>query len=82
MVAEFFLDLVWKIVKPLIDLMPSVTLNVTTESLRFFMDAYAAVAYVFPVADIMIMIGIVISITIFRIIISFIKTIWELLPIL
>lgn len=80
MVSEFFINLVWALVKPLIDMMPAIELNVSTESLRFFLDACSAVSYLLPMADIIIMIGIIIAITGFRVIISFIKTIWELLP--
>lgn len=80
MVSEFFINLVWALVKPLIDLMPAIELNVSTESLRFFLDACSAVSYLLPMSDIIIMIGIIIAITAFRVIISFIKTIWELLP--
>lgn len=80
MVSEFFINLVWVLVKPLIDLMPEIELNVSMESLRFFLDACSAVSYLLPMSDIIIMIGIIISITAFRVIISFIKTIWDLLP--
>lgn len=80
MVSEFFINLVWALVKPLIDLMPEIELNVSMESLRFFLDACSAVSYLLPMSDIIIMIGIIIAITAFRVIISFIKTIWELLP--
>lgn len=80
MVSEFFINLVWVIIKPLIDLMPAIELNVSSESLRFFLDACSAVSYLLPMTDIMIMIGIIVSITMLRVVISFIKTIWELLP--
>lgn len=80
MVSEFFINLVWALVKPLIDMMPAVELNVSTESFRFFLDSCSAVSYLLPMTDIAIMIGIIIAITAFRVIISFIKTIWELLP--
>lgn len=80
MVSEFLINLVWALIKPLIDLMPEIELNVSMESLRFFLDACSAVSYLLPMSDIIIMIGIIIAITAFRVIISFIKTIWELLP--
>jgi len=80
MVSEFFINLVWFIIKPLIDLMPEITIDVTTESMRFFLDACSAVSYLLPMSDIIIMIGIIVSITGLRIVISFIKTIWEMLP--
>lgn len=80
MVSEFLINLVWALIKPLIDLMPEIELNVSIESLRFFLDACSAVSYLLPMSDIIIMIGIIIAITAFRVIISFIKTIWELLP--
>lgn len=80
MVSEFFINLVWIIVKPFIDLIPAIELNVETESMRFFLDACSAVSYILPMSDIIIMIGIVVSITLLRVVVSFIKTIWEMLP--
>ena len=80
MVTEFLLNIVWFILKPLLDLLPTVEINIASDTFNIFYNAVEAVCYLLPMSDIIIMVGIVFSITVFRIIVSFIRTIWELLP--
>lgn len=81
MIVEFILNIIWIILKPLLDLLPTLEINVTTNTFDIFLKSIKTICYIFPMGDVIIMIGIVSSITIFRIIISFIKTVWDLLPI-
>lgn len=80
MISEFLINIVWLIVKPLIDLLPNLEMVVEYSSFAVFLDIVSAVCYLLPMSDIVVMVGIVIAITVMRIVISFIKTIWELLP--
>ena len=81
MVSEFIIELVWKFIKPLLDMIPVIEFDVPAEAFTFFLDACAAVSYLLPMKDIVMMIGIIVSITMFRVIVSFIKTVWDILPV-
>lgn len=80
MIVEFMLNIIWALVKPLLDLLPTVSLNISVDTLDVFIDAVQAACYLLPMTDIIIMIGIVVAITVFRIIVSLLKTIWDILP--
>jgi len=65
-------------------LMPLEIINITVDFISGIapvMTFFKIVAYVLPWSNIMPLIGIIISIYILRIVISLIKTIWDLLPI-
>lgn len=81
MIVEFLLNVVWVLIKPLLDLLPAITIDIGSDTIGVFVGAVKAACYLLPMKDILVMISIVIAITVFRIIISLIKTIWEMLPI-
>lgn len=80
MISEFLISIVWAIIQPFIDLLPDLEIAVELSSLAVFLDIVNAVCYMLPMGDIILMVEIVVSLTVLRIVIAFIKTIWELLP--
>lgn len=58
------------------------TFNIDTTVFRTFTDFLAFIFYILPVGGLMPIVTIFMGIMMFRIVISVIKTIWDLLPIL
>lgn len=58
------------------------TFNIDTTVFRTFTDFLAFIFYILPVSGLMPIVTIFMGIMMFRIVISVIKTIWDLLPIL
>lgn len=56
--------------------------NLDTTIFRTFSDFFAFLFYILPIKELLPIVTIIVSIMIFRIIISVVKTIWDLLPIL
>lgn len=81
MISEFFLSIIWAIIKPFLDMLPTVQWTVEYSAYATFLDILDAIAYLLPVADVAAMIAIMFGVHLVRIVISFIKTIWDLLPI-
>ena len=82
MVSEFILDIVFNIVEWILSPMPEVSLSVDwTSGSSNFLSIVRCVLYMLPVGTITTIIGIIVAISLFRIFISLIKTIWEILPI-
>lgn len=81
MIIETLLDLVFNILSGIFAILPDITWSVDTTAFQAFIGTLNVAMYLLPMRTVVMMISIVIWITILRIIISLIKTIWELLPI-
>lgn len=80
MIGEFFLNIVFGIVSGFFDLMPEIVWDVNTTAFQYFMDVLKFAGYMFPWGTVVAIVTIVFSISIFRIVISAIKSLWGLLP--
>lgn len=80
MVGEFLLDIVFGLVKGFFNLLPDFSWSVETTAFTYFISIIEVAAYMLPIQTIATIIGLIFRITIFQIVISFIKTIWDLLP--
>lgn len=80
MITEFFLDIVFRIVSGFFDLMPDITWSVETTSFQYFMDILKFAGYMFPWGTVVAISSIIIGISIFRIVIAAIKSLWDILP--
>ena len=80
MIGEFFLNIVFGIVSGFFDLMPEIVWDVNTTAFQYFMDILKFAGYMFPWGTVVAIVTIVFSISIFRIVISAIKSLWGLLP--
>ncbi|SHM16801.1 hypothetical protein SAMN02746066_00978 [Anaerosporobacter mobilis DSM 15930] len=81
MIINGLFDFIFGLANVLFEFLPSVEIGFGT-GFNTFLSIVSSVAYLLPMNTILIMFGIIISLMIFRIIVSVIKTIWQLLPIL
>ena len=80
MLSEFFLNIVFGIVSGFFDLMPDMTWSVETTAFQYFMDILKFSGYMFPWGTVVAIASIIIGISIFRIVIAAIKSLWGILP--
>ena len=81
MVGEFLLDIVFSIVSGFLSLLPD-TFQWSFEPgiLGSFLSIIRSICYFLPMGTVGAIVGLIIWFGIFRIVIRFIKTIWDLLP--
>ena len=80
MISEFFLNIIFKFLSGLLNLLPDVSWSVDTTAFSYFLDIVRIVGYLVPAQTVYAIITLIVAFTVFRIIISLIKTIWDLLP--
>ncbi len=80
MISETFLNIVFGIVEGLLGLLPNISWDVSTAGITAFVSILRMAFYLLPMDTISRIIGLIISIIAFKIIISLLKTIWDILP--
>ena len=81
MIGEFLLNIVFKIVTDILSLLPSFEINVDSTAFEYFLGIVRVASYMLPMGTVSAIVSLIVSLTIFRIVIAFIKTIWDLLPV-
>lgn len=81
MVVEGLMDIIFGIVEGLLSLLPDISWNVDGTVFDIFFDVLEMVCYLLPMGTVVTIFYLVISLTMFKVVISLIKTIWDLLPI-
>lgn len=82
MVTNSIIELVNKVVMSFFSGWEDIDLLIPMTAFNTLEDIFAFLFYILPINGIVTMVGIIVSIMTFRIIISLIKTLWELIPIL
>ena len=80
MISELILTAVFGIVDRFLSLLPEFTWNVDTGWWGYARSVLDVVAYLLPIDTVVSVIAITVGLMIFRIVIAFIKTVWDLLP--
>lgn len=80
MIIEAVLDFVFKVVEGLLGMLPDVQWNIEDTAFTVFLDYVEMVCYLLPMGTILQIVSIVVGLITFKIVISLIKTIWDLLP--
>lgn len=81
MVSEFFLEIIFTFIDGIFRIVPDFTWDVTSDLWRSAIDVVCSIAYLLPVGTIARILALSFIFLIIRIVISFIKTIWGLLPV-
>lgn len=81
MIGEFLLNIVFQIVEWILTPLPEITIPAMMARDSTFFGMVRCVLYLLPLDTISTIVGLLISIALFRIIIAIIKTIWDLLPV-
>ena len=79
MISEFFLNIIFKFLSGMLNLLPDVSWSVDTTAFSYFLDIVRIVGYLVPAQTVYAIITLIVAFTVFRIIISLKKTIWDLL---
>lgn len=80
MIVEFFMNIVFNIVEGALSILPAFDWNVKSAFFQGFLDVLRLACYMLPMGSIIMMINIICTLMAFRILVSIIKTIWDLLP--
>lgn len=80
MIVEGLLSVIFTIVSGFLSLLPSVSWSVDTSAFQYFISILQVAGYIFPWGTVVAISTIVFSLAVFRIVIAFIKSIWDLLP--
>ena len=80
MISEFFLNIIFNIVSGFFSMMPDVTWSVDSSAFNYFMSILQVAGYCFPWGTVVAIVSLIISLSIFRVVIAFIKGIWDILP--
>ena len=80
MIGEFFLNIVFGFVSGVFELLPDITWSVDTSALEYFADIIKVAGYMFPWGTVVAIVLLIFGFGLFRLVISFVKTIWQLLP--
>lgn len=82
MITDIFVTLIYDLFMFFLGGYEPLHFNIDTTVFRTFSDFLAFIFYILPINGLLPIVTIVVGITMFRVIISVIKTIWDLLPIL
>lgn len=80
MISEFFLNIIFNIVSGMLGLLPEISWSVETSAFGYFLDIVRVVGYLMPGSTVTAIITLIVGINIFKIVISAIRTLWDLLP--
>lgn len=82
MITDIVINLIYNLFMFFLGGFEPLTFNIDTTVFRTFSDFLAFIFYILPIDGLLPIVTIFIGLMLFRIIISVIKTIWDLLPIL
>lgn len=80
MITEGLLNVFFALLSGMFSLLPDLSWDVDSGVFSVFLEVIRFAGYLLPMKTIVVILGLIISFTMFRIIISLIKTIWGLLP--
>lgn len=80
MISEFFINIVFNIVSGLLSMLPDVTWSVESTAFEYFLGIIRVAGYMLPMNTVGAIAGLVVALTLVRIVVSAIRTIWDLLP--
>lgn len=80
MIVEAILNVMFNFLGGILGLLPDISWDVSTSAFEYFLDIVRVVGYLMPINTVTTIIKLIIALTIFRIIIAVIKTVWDLLP--
>ena len=80
MIGEFFLNIVFSLVSGFFSLLPDFSWSVETSAFSYMLSILRVAGYMFPWATVVTIAGLILGLSVFRVVIAFIKSIWDLLP--
>lgn len=80
MIVQAILDILFGVVTIVLGLLNPVNIAFDSASLATFFDIIASINYLFPLATVVKILGIVIALQVFRVIVAFVKFLWDIIP--
>lgn len=80
MISEFMLNIIFNLVSGMLSILPDISWSVDLSVLQPFFDLVSVACYLLPMNTVLSIFGYVLAFCIFRIVVSIIKTVWDLLP--
>ena len=80
MIGEFLLNIVFGITSGMFSVLPDISWNVDTTAYTYLLSILKVAGYMFPWHTVTAIAGFVFCIALFRIVVSVLKTLWDLLP--
>lgn len=80
MIVEAIFNVFFTFVNGLLSLLPDIDFDIPDGILTNIIEAFDIIAYIVPFGTVFTILAIVISLHSFRIIISLLKTLWDILP--
>ena len=74
------INIVFTIVSGFLSLLPDVSWSVETTAFEYFLSILKIAGYMFPWGTVVAICSMIVALSIFRVVIAFIKSIWDLLP--
>jgi len=75
-ISEFMLNILFNLVSGMLSILPDISWNVDLSVLQPFFDLISVACYLLPMPTVFAIVTLVLSLTVFRIIISIVKTVW------
>ena len=80
MIGEFFFNIIFNFVSHVFEFLHDISWSVDTSALEYFVDVISVAGYMFPWGTVVAIAVTIFSLGFFRLAVSLIKTIWQLLP--
>lgn len=80
MISEFLLNIVFGISHGALSLLPEISLDVDSSSFEYFLAIVRSACYLLPMGTVGTIISIIIVISVWRIGVSIVKAVWDVLP--
>lgn len=80
MISEFLLNVVFGISHGALSLLPDISLDVNSSAFEYFLAIVRSACYLLPMGTVRAIISTIVLLSIFRIVIATVKTVWDLLP--
>lgn len=81
MITDNLMGIVFSFLEKLLDKLPIMNMDVDFSVLNGFLDVLGFALYFFPWAKVVPIVGLILLLQVWRVIISIIRVIWEVLPI-
>ena len=80
MISEFFLNIIFALVSGMLTMLPEITWSVNAAAFEPFLNIIRVAGYMLPMDTVIAIVLLVFNFTLVRIVISIVKSIWDLLP--
>ena len=82
MILDAIYDGLFKILNGLLNLLPDVKWNYDSEAITSFLDVIRVCCYMLPMDTVSTIFALICSLLLFRVVVSIVKTLWQLIPLL